>query len=277
MPCRRRSEGVLRWAWGPLAACALVFAGCDLAPTFEETLGPKFHYEDADLPPGTLEERMKEIDSAYAEPRTPPKVEHSYEVSRISISSRNGYEALWKGTRACAWLAFNHPDRAKREDFAKKGCLMGREAITRLSSRVEAHYWYAHCLAALAELSPRKPPRAHIQKIKDEMLKALALDPRYDFCGPHRFLGEFMVKTDPYPLYAVGTLKQGLEHLETATKLCPDFGENHLKYAEALKEDGRLDKARRAAERVLECPVPPDYSVEHQEWLKKATALIEEL
>lgn len=279
MPSRRRSEEDVRrvGARVALAVAAALFAGCDLTPSLEDTLGPRLAYEEVDLAPGLLADRMKEIDASYAEPRTPAKVQVSYETSLISISPKNGYEALWKGARACAWIALNDPSPARRLEYAKKGCLMGQEAVKKLSNRVESHYYYAHCLGALAQESPQRPGRRDIQKIRDEIQLALALDPRYDHCGPHRFLGELMVKTDPYPLFAVGTLTVGLQHLETATKLCPDFGENHLKYAEALREDGRLDRARRAAERVLSCPVPPDYSVEHKDWLEKATTLIEEL
>jgi hypothetical protein len=86
-----------------------------------------------------------------------------------------------------------------------------------------------------------------------------------------------MVDTSDYPLWAVGTYEQGLEHLRKATEGCPDFGENHLTYAKALLEDGREQEARKALQKVIACPTPPDYSAEHKAWLEEATELLTDL
>lgn len=270
-----------------LTLAALMAAGCSgldlLTPSMEDIVDSnRLHFEETDLAPSELEKRMKEIDVAFTEPRTPAKVEYSYETCLHSISKVNDLGALWRGARACAWIAENHPDSSKRKEYAAKGIAMGKEAVKRISlikeasSRPEPDYYLALCLGSWADI--HRPPNSDILvKMKDHMTWAMTLDEKYDYAGPHRFLGQLMVKTDPYPSYAVGTLKEGLQHLKKATELFPDYGENHLAYAGALKDDGQNDPARAELEKVLASVKPQDRSTEHDGWLTKANEMMQDL
>ena len=287
----KRSE-----AWRRLVECpglflwvaaALNLAGCGgldlLAPSMEDIVDRnRLHFEETDLAPSVLENRMKEIDDAYSEPRTPAKVEYSYETCVHSITRVNSYAALWRGARACAWLSENHPDRSRKDEFALKGIAMGKEAVKKISaikdasSRPEPDYYLALCIANWADL--HHPPASEtLRRMKELMSMALQFDENYDYAGPHRFLGQLMVKTDPFPTYAVGSLKEGLEHLKKATLLFPDYGENHLIYAEALKEDGKNDLARAELEKVIASARPQDRSTEHDAWLTRANEMLQDL
>jgi hypothetical protein len=251
--------------------------GCELAPTVDEVVDKPLAYEEAKLGPQALADRMEEIDSSYAEPRTPSKVQYSYETALASISRENGYDALWRGARACAWIGLNDPDRSRRVEYAKKGILMGKEAIRRTSTKVESHYYYALSLGALADTQRNQVDRNFVRQMRDEVVIAKAIDESYDHCGPLRFLGQMMVETDGYHIWQVGSMEQGQELLKRATELCPDFGENHLAYAKALIKDELPDKARAPLEKVLACPRPKDYSAEHEAWLEEATSLLTDL
>ena len=285
---RRQGEGIgghtqgRRGAWVPLALMAAAIAGgCGgidaYAPEMDDIVRPsQLKYEETDLTPTALADRMREIDDAYAEPRSPAKVSLSLETSIHSISNVNGYASLWRGTRACAWLARNLNDRKQRETFALKGISMGREAAHKASTNVESFYYLGLCLGAFAELKGT-PPRDIVREMRDMMQMAMALDPKFDYCGPHRFLGLLMVESDAYPLYAVGTAELGLKHLETATKLCPDYGENHLVYAQALEKEGHDELARAEAEKVLESARPKDLTAEHDRWLEEANDILQGL
>lgn len=245
---------------------------------FESVLDPRhLKYEPVDLTPQALEDRMKEADQFYAEPRSFGKVLASLETCMKSISEVNHYEALWRGARACAWIALEEKEPAeRRREYADKGIRIGREAIRRASARVESHYFYALCLGARSNLN-REASRDTLHLMRDEMKIAQALDEKFDFCGPHRFLGELYIKTDPYPTYGVGSLEQGFTHLKRAVELCPDYGENHLVYATALADDGQTEQARVELSQVMKCPTPRDRSAEHDAWLTRATALLSEM
>jgi hypothetical protein len=283
---RRPGEGIAGFRGSRRAALALIAAGMGLvgcggidafAPEMDDIVRPsQLKYEETNLTPTALADRMREIDEAYAEPRTPAKVSLSLETSTHSISKVNGYAALWRGTRACAWLARNLSDRSQREAFALKGISIGREAAKKASTNVESFYYLALSLGAFAELKGT-PARDIVREMRDMMLMAKSLDEKFDYCGPHRFLGLLMVKSDAYPLYAVGNAATGLKHLETATKLCPDYGENHLVYAQALVEEGEDELARAEAEKVLQSMKPEDLTAEHDRWLEEANDILQGL
>ena len=272
----KRSERLTGKLLGVLAlVCGL--AGCsNIAPEIDDVLEKKLMYKEMNFTEGKLAERMKEIDSSYAEPRTPTKVQLSYETSLDSISKVNGYEALWRGTRACAWLGLYHPERAQREQFAEKGIRMGYEAVKKTSTKVESHYYLALCIGGLADVRGTASPDL-VKSMKERMLIANAINPGFDHCGPDRFLGELTVKTADYPLWGIGTVAGGLEMLRRACANCPDFGENHLIYARSLMDDGQTEKAREELDKVLKCPKPQDYTAEHEKWLQEATTLLTEL
>ena len=91
---RHRNSGIGERAQGSRVARAAVLAliasvgavGCGgidaYAPEMDDIVGPsQLKYEETDLTPTALADRMREIDDAYAEPRSPAKVSLSLETS----------------------------------------------------------------------------------------------------------------------------------------------------------------------------------------------------
>ncbi|HVR76045.1 MAG TPA: hypothetical protein VMT52_17065 [Planctomycetota bacterium] len=259
----------------------LAAAGCRgidvLAPQIPEIVGDPFHYEVKNLSAAQLEEGMKAIDLNFQEPRYFGKVNHSYADCLQYISKENDYAALWRGARACAWIAMDESlPRSQRKEFASNGIKIGRESVLKTSAQAESHYYLALCMGAFSDISGTAT-REWVRSIAYHSKMALELDEKLDNCGPHRVLGQLMVETDEYPTYAVGTLEQGLIYLKKATVLCPDYGENHLVYAKALKLDDQLDLARAELEKVVTSPKPRDRSAEHQAWLEDANRLLTDI
>lgn len=269
-------------AAGLCVALLGLLSGCEgldvLAPSMEDIVNENpFHHEETNLTPEALADRMKEIDTLYAEPRYFEKVNHSYGVCLQSISHQNDYGALWRGARACAWVALEESrPHSERRDYALKGIAIGKAAVDKASTSAESHYYLALCLAAYADMK-QSASKEFLQRISYHAKMARELDPKLDFCGPQRILGRLMVDTEDYPLYAVGTAAEGLALLKEATAMCPEFGENHLVYAKALQKDDEYDQAREQLETLLTLPKPPDHSAEHEAWLKEATQLLTSL
>jgi len=276
---KRSGSGL--WARA-LVSCLLVgLAGCHadvLAPKLEDLMEPaKLKYESAGLTPQALEKRMKEVDDLYAEPRSFGKVYASYELCLASISAVNGFEALWRGARACAWIGQDPAtSRSERERFALIGMSFGKEAIEKTSTKVESFYYLALSRSALVDLK-RDATRTQLKEMREKMLMAKAIDRTYDHCGPLRFLGTLYVSTDPYPTYAVGTVDEGLKLLQRATEECSDFAENHLAYAKALLKDEQYAEARAQLEKVLVSRTPKDHAAEHDAWLREAQEMLTEV
>ena len=282
----RRSD---RWGWRALG-CVVALAGllaqggCEGVSLEMDTLvnsPPPVRYTEQDLSAAALEERMKEVDGFYAgEPRTVKRVELSYDESAKYVSAVNGYGALWRAARACVWLAFAPEEKlskSERARYAKLGISWGREAITKASNRVESFYYQALSFAALLEIT-QKPNEDVMRTMRERMEMARSLDPKFDHCGPDRFLGVLMTETDLYPTWRVGDMKQALEHLKSAVDSCPDYVENHLEYARALKQAGRIQEARDAAGKAMGCPKPADVSrADHDDFVVEAQRFLEEL
>lgn len=280
---RKGSEGG-RWALVAivlLAGASLAgLAGCGIQDAVdpEPILDPHLlTYERANLTASRLEGRMNEIDKAFEEPRSPGSVLLSYEKSQSSISQVNNYDALWRGTRACAWLAMNEPERSRREKFAQEGIKMGTTAAQKLSNRVESYYYLALCQEALVDLRGITLSAGLLTEIEKNLSLAIALDEAFDHCGPHRQLANLQVRVERFPLFGIGGIDDALEHLKKSTEVCPEYGENHLAYAQALAHAEKYDLARTELEEVMSSRIPKDRSSEHEGWLTKANELLIDL
>ncbi|MBN1441755.1 MAG: tetratricopeptide repeat protein [Planctomycetes bacterium] len=270
-------------------AGALLLAGCGIADviTVDDILNqPPYPVGDQRLSLDALQKHMAAIDDQYSEPRTPAKVAHSLETARAYESSVNGYDALWRGVRACAWLAANHPDIKERAEHAILGIRMGRASVRQpgpassLSNRAEPYYYLALVLGSYCEVIHEQggiPRAALLRESMENALMAKAIDERIDHAGPHRYLGKLMVETADALSHKIGTFEAGIEHLQRAVELSPDFAENRLFLAQALKEDGEYEAARDQIHKILESDIPEGYSVEHRDWLLEAQRLLAEL
>ena len=285
----RPASGSLCAVRGGLAAIVSVLAlsGCgfyvqELVEPEDLLNEPRLRYETLDLSPNLLAERMRSIDEHYAEPRTPAKVEYSLETCLASVSRQNEFGALWRASRACAWLAENHPSKSEQRRYAKLGAKFGREAVIKVANRVETFYYLGLCEKALIARNGLHSSGL-LEDAEHNLKIAIALDRSFDHCGSDRALGELLLETVPYPLLNATSetgqagVRAALEHLEKAVETCPDYGENHLVYARGLMDARKYGAARLELDRVMALAPPPDRSNEHLDWLEQANELLVDL
>jgi hypothetical protein len=74
-------------------------------------------------------------------------------------------------------------------------------------------------------------------------LKAIALDARCDYAGPHRLLGLLYQGAPSWPV-SVGNRKAARQQFAKATQVAPDYPDNWLCQLEALLEWDDLQTAR---------------------------------
>lgn len=276
-----RPRGV-RFLFAGLASSLmfLMMAGCSSADgliALEDVMeGNQLKYEQARLSTAALEKRIKEIDEAYAEPRTSARVNLSLETSLLSIAPENGYAALWRGARACAWLARDAATRSEREEYAFMGIAFGKEAVKRSSTVAESYYYLALNEGILLDVRDYTLQK-FARDMKGNLLMAESLDPGMDHCGPDRALGRLTVKAGKFPAYGIGDYGSGIRLLEEARERCPTFGANHLELAEALIHVGNFERARAVLNEMVDLPHPPDHSADHQRWLARASDLLNDL
>ena len=263
------------------AAIALALLGSGCAYNEAKAVSgvePKPALNVAPLPVTILKERIDEIDQSYAEPRTIYRVSHSLGTSKDSVSPGNNYQSLWRGVRACAWLAVNHQNPAEKKKYALEGIYLGREARQKTSVQAEAYYYSAICIGALLE-TIKEPRSKLLREMKYCLEVAHELDGTHDHGGPARVLGTLIVGASDYDFagFSVGSLEEGIATLEAACSKAPMFGENWLLLAKALADAEEYQRALAAIEKVFAAEIPPDYSVEHKNWLIQAQTLKSEI
>jgi len=270
---KNRTESVVLGMF--CAALVFLVAGCSSYEAMQVSgTEPKAQLNDVLLPAAVLEERIGEIDQSYEEPRTVYRVSHSLGTSKDSVSSGNGYQSLWRGVRACSWLALNHQNPKEKKKYALEGVYLGREARQKTSLQAAAYYYSAICIGALLD-TVKEPNTKLLREMKYCLEVAHELDGSYDHGGPARVLGTLIVEASDYEFvgYSVGSLEEGITTLETACGKDPVFGENWLLLAKALTQAEEYQRALAAIDKIFTCEIPSDYSVEHKEWLIQAQNL----
>jgi tetratricopeptide (TPR) repeat protein len=81
----------------------------------------------------------------------------------------------------------------------------------------------------------------------------------------------------PAPPVSIGSPRKGLRLLQRAVELFPDYPENYLYLAEALRDTGKPDEARKTLDKVLQAQPLPDQQFESARWKENAQKLLSEL
>ena len=89
-------------------------------------------------------------------------------------------------------------------------------------------------------------------------------------------LGILHLRT-PAPPASIGSPRKGLRLLQRATELFPDYPEDYLYLAEALRDNDRADEARQALTKVLDANPWPDRQFESTKWKVDAQKLLQTL
>ena len=230
MPMRRsegrrgRSSGV---RFGAIVAAMAIggLLGCHAPEIVEDTFpahmiyeGRTLAYEEANLSEITAQKRLDEIDRQFAEPRTPAGVRLSQETCQYSITGESHYGALWRGSRACAWLAGDAASSSERSNCALDGIAWGKAAVERDSADASSYYYLAINYLHLFDMQLVKERRL-AGRIKENLRMARSLDPQVDHCGPSRALGLLIVMMVDQPLLSLGTRSGGITLLKEATQI----------------------------------------------------------
>jgi tetratricopeptide (TPR) repeat protein len=239
------------------------------------------HTADSQQPPVvTTEEAQKLRANGLAlygqQPRGLPTITKSaHQLEQAARTLRDDYDAQWEAARALAFLAENETRPEIRLDAARRGVVLARQARTLKPDGVEGQYWYALVVGLLAN-EDRSYGLSAVGEMETALKRAIELDERYDLAGPPRVLGILQLRTPPPPT-SIGSPRKALRLLQHAVELFPDYPENYLYLAEALRDNGRADEAREALRKVLEAKPWPDQQFESQQWKTAALKLRDRL
>ena len=88
-----------------------------------------------------------------------------------------------------------------------------------------------------------------IDPFKEDMEKAVSLDPTVSHAGPHRALGKLYLEL---PFFLGGDLGKSSFHLQEAVRLAPDYAENHFGLAQVLIKKNNSTEARETLHELMQ-------------------------
>jgi hypothetical protein len=195
-------------------------------------------------------------------------------VDKILASDPKSHEALWRGARACAWLAQEVTDGPHREAYSQRGMDYAKRAVEAEPKRVEGYYYLGINIGLYA--TTKTFGRSLVPKVRDAAQEAVKADESYDHAGPLRLLGSVFVKAPPWPA-SIGDVDEGQKHLSRAVQIARDYPENHLLFGDALASDDHPSDAIREYKLVLSAPSQPEWAHRLERWKREAKEGIKKL
>jgi tetratricopeptide (TPR) repeat protein len=129
-------------------------------------------------------------------------------------------------------LAEFSPNDSERATLAQEGIDAAKRAIQLDPKSAAAHYYLAMNLGQLARTKSLGALKL-VREMEQEFLQAIHLDPKIDYAGPERSLGQLYRDAPGWPT-SIGSKTKARSHLLRAIELEPDFPDNQLGYIEAL-------------------------------------------
>lgn len=145
-------------------------------------------------------------------------------------------EPAWQFGRACFdWAELASGD-SKRAEIAEQGIDACRQAINLNARLAAAHYYLGLNLGQLARTRTLGALKL-VSQMETTFRMAIALDPIFDYAGPHRSLGLLYRDAPGWPT-SIGNRTKAREHLRKAVELAPEYPENWLSLLEAYLDWG---------------------------------------
>lgn len=173
-------------------------------------------------------------------------VKRAYDASReVWQKTPADGDAAWQFARACFDLA--EVDDANRAQIAEEGIDACRKSLQR-HTNAGTYYYMALNFGQLARTKKLGALKL-VSDMEAALKKAIELDPKFDFAGPHRTLGMLYRDAPGWPASS-GSRSKAKQQLLKAIELVPEYPDNQISLIESYIEWGELKNARAAISRA---------------------------
>jgi hypothetical protein len=162
-------------------------------------------------------------------------------ATRALQTDANNYQWLWRAARGHYYAgdAAKGPDRLKNY---QAGISYGLRATAAEPNAAEGHFWLGANYGGVGEEKGGVRALSIVKKVRAEMEAVLRLNDRYAEGGAYLALGELDRQV---PRLFGGNLNRAITRLESGVKLIPQNLELKYSLAQAYRDAGRKDDARR--------------------------------
>jgi len=198
---------------------------------------------------------------AFSQSPTLVEIDHLYEKSQSSLEYKkiatqigniltthpDQHEWLWRLARTHYAIAKKLPEN----NIHHYGlCIYHSSKAVELQSNSAISYFYRGlCRGKQGETKGMWASLGIIDPFKEDMEKAVSLDPTVSHAGPHRALGKLYLEL---PFFLGGDLGKSSFHLQEAVRLAPDYAENHFGLAQVLIKKNNSTEARETLHKLMQ-------------------------
>lgn len=206
--------------------------------------------------------------STAASPPQPAKQE--------GLSPKQRGSAYAKLAEVYFWLGEYSESSADKDHYFGQGVEAGKKAVELVPDSVAANLWYGANMGSHGVVRGIMSSLFYLGPIEKHGKRAMEIDESYFYGAPLRLMGRFYHQAPGFPI-GPGDSNKGIEILEKAVQVGPDFLYNHVYLAEVYMAKRRKDEARELLEDVLNRPVPEKYPKHHEMVTNEAQKLLEKL
>ncbi|MBK7997169.1 MAG: hypothetical protein IPK15_00180 [Verrucomicrobia bacterium] len=172
-----------------------------------------------DLPRATAGEHSNHVHQTYVD-----------WTSRFARDKTNS-ETAWQFAKACFERADFSTNDTQRAAFAELGISASKRAIALDTNSAAAYFYLGVNLGQMAR-TKLFSALGLLDEMEAAWEKSIALDPKFHYAAAERSLGLLYLDAPGWPI-SLGSRSKARKHLQQATKLVPDYPENHLCWLEA--------------------------------------------
>ncbi len=190
-----------------------------------------------------------EIDEQHRQARTLKEFERiAGEIQKILEKEPSNAEWQWRLARTHYAIAKRNEDEDMASNHYNLCIVRSSRTLEIQPDSASGYFFRALCRGKQGEMKGIWSSLGIIDPFKQDMKKALALDPAIQNGGPNRALGKFYLEL---PFFLGGSTDQAIDHLKEAVRLSPDYAENHLGLAQAYYTKNNFTSARKSLSTLL--------------------------
>lgn len=215
-----------------------------------------------------------EVDKLISYGEDVERDKQSLALAEKALAGESGnYQWLWRVARACYFVGDGADKNDKLRHF-EHGIEIGQRATTQQPDAVEGHFWLAVNYGGAAELKGMFKALSLVKKIRSEMEIVLRLNDRYQDGSAYHALGEI---DRQLPRLFGGNLQRSIQRLEQGAQVAPENIQIKFVLAEAYKDAGRKEDARRQLQEIMARQPNPAHAKSERGTQEKARQLINKL
>ncbi len=172
-----------------------------------------------DLPRATAGEHSNRVHQAYVD-----------WTSRFARDKTNS-ETAWQFAKACFERADFSTNDTQRAALAELGIAASKHAVALDTNSAAAYFYLGVNLGQMAR-TKLFSALGLLDEMEAAWEKSIAVNPKFHYAAAERSLGLLYLDAPGWPI-SLGSRSKARKHLQQATKLVPDYPENHLCWLEA--------------------------------------------